>query len=71
MRTNIDLDEELVAEAMRLTHARTTKELVDRALRELVARNSRRALRELIGRDLIDPDYEVRAVRAAMDRDPG
>lgn len=71
MRTNIDLNEELVAEAMRLTGTRTKKEVVDRALRELVARNSQRALRDLVGRDLIDPDYDVRAVRAAMGRDPG
>jgi Arc/MetJ family transcription regulator len=70
MRTNIDLDDELVAEAMRVTRARTKKEVVDRALRELVARSSQRGLRDLVGRDLIDPGYDVRAVRAAMGRDP-
>lgn len=71
MRTNIDLDDDLVAEAMRLTRTRTKNEVVDRALRELVARNSQRALRDLVGRDLIGPDYDARAVRAAMGRDPG
>lgn len=71
MRTNIDLDDGLVAEAMRLTGTRTKKEVVDRALRELVARNSQRALRGLVGRDLIDPTYDARAVRTAMDREPG
>ena len=71
MRTNIVLDDQLVSEAMRLTHAQTKKEVVDRALRELVARHHQRALRDLVGRDLIDPDYDVRAVRAGMARDPG
>lgn len=71
MRTNIVLDDVLIEEAMSLTQARTKKEVVDRALKELVARQRQRALRDLPGRDLIDPDYDVRAVREAMNRDPG
>lgn len=69
MRTNIVLDDQIVKEAMRLTGAKTKREVVDRALRELVARRKQSALRELVGRDLIDPAYDVRAVRAAMNRD--
>lgn len=71
MRTNIVLDDELVAEAMRVTRARTKKEVVERALRELVAHHAQRALRDLVGQELIDPDYDVRAVRATMTRDFG
>jgi Arc/MetJ family transcription regulator len=71
MRTNIVLNDQLIEEAMRVTQARTKKEVVDLALRELVARRRQRALRDLVGRNLIDPDYDVRAVRAAMNRDPG
>ena len=71
MRTNIVLDDQLIEEAMRLTRVRTKREIVDRALRELVARQHQRALRDLVGRDLLDPDYDVRAVRAGMKRDPG
>lgn len=71
MRTNIVLNDQLIEEAMRLTQARTKKEVVERALRELVAHCHQRALRNLVGRDLIDPDYDVRAVRAGMNRDPG
>jgi len=41
MRTNIVLDEKLVAEAMRLSKAKTKKALVDEALRTLVAVRSR------------------------------
>lgn len=71
MRTNIVLDDALIEEAMRLTQAHTKKEVVNHALRELVARHRQRALRDLVGRDLIDPDYDVGAVRAGMNRDPG
>ncbi|MGI8609723.1 MAG: type II toxin-antitoxin system VapB family antitoxin [Candidatus Dormibacteria bacterium] len=35
-RTNIDLDDELVASAMRLYRVRTKREAVDLALRQLV-----------------------------------
>lgn len=71
MRTNIVLNDELVDEAMQLTQARSKREVVERALRELVARYRQRELRTLIGQDLIDPEYDVRAVRAGMSRDPG
>lgn len=71
MRTNIVLDDQLIEEAMRLTRVRTKREIVDRALRELVARQHQRALRDLVGRDLLDPDYDVSEVRAGMKRDPG
>ena len=38
MRTNIDIDEKLMAEAMKLMPARTKKQAVDTALREAVRR---------------------------------
>jgi len=68
MRTNIVLDERLVAEAMKLTKARSKREAVDLALRELVNRRRRRNVLDLVGQDLIAPDYDVRAVRAGMNR---
>lgn len=71
MRTNIVLDDALVEEAMRVTKAQTKKAVVDLALRELVARRRQRDLLDLVGKDLIDPDYDVRAVRAGMTRDFG
>jgi len=71
MRTNIVLDEELITEAMALARIKTRREMVDRALREYVARHRQRSLRDLVGRELIDPDYDVRTVRAAMTRDTG
>ena len=61
MLTNIDIDEELVAEAMRVSGARTKREVVDRALREMVARARRPRFRDFYGIGGIDPDYDPKA----------
>ncbi len=50
MRTNIVLDEDLVNEALRLSGAKTRKELVDEALREFVENRRRLNLRDLAGK---------------------
>lgn len=50
MRTNIEIDDDLMDEAQRLTGIRTKREAVDFALRELVARHRRLGLLELRGR---------------------
>lgn len=71
MRTNIVLNEALVAEALRVSGARSKREVVEIALREMVARHAQGELHQLVGENLIDPDYDVRAVRAAMNRDDG
>ena len=71
MRTNIVLNDPLVEETMRVTQSRSKREVVELALRELVARRRQRALRDLVGRDPIDPDYDVRALRTTMTRDFG
>ena len=42
MRTNIDLDDDLVEAAFRYSDARTKKELVHQALREFVENRRRR-----------------------------
>lgn len=49
-RTNIELDEELVEEAMKLTGKKSKKALVNFALAELVRRRKRRKMLELEGR---------------------
>jgi hypothetical protein len=61
MITNIDIDEQVVAEAMRLSGARTKREVVDRALREMVARAKRPSISELFGIGGLDPDYDPKA----------
>lgn len=63
MRTNIVLDDELVAEAMALSNAKTKREVVDLALQEFVRKQRQRRLKQLKGSGLIDPDYDVDAMR--------
>jgi Arc/MetJ family transcription regulator len=62
-RTNIVLDESLVAEAFRFAPVKTKKDLIDLALREFVRQNKRADVRELRGKGLIDPSYDYRAAR--------
>lgn len=50
MRTNIDIDDDVLREAQRLVGARTKRETVDFALRELVARQRRIGVLALRGR---------------------
>jgi len=71
MRTNIVLDDELIAEATHLVGISTRREMVDRALREYVSRHRQREILGLAGQGLIDPSYDLRAVRAGMDRNSG
>ena len=49
MRTNIDLDERLVKEGMRRLRCRTKKELVHKALAELILRERRKDMLALAG----------------------
>jgi Arc/MetJ family transcription regulator len=63
-RTNIVLDERLVKQAMQLSGARTKRQAVDWALREMVARGSvYRALRKLKGK--LPWEGDVRSWRRA------
>jgi Arc/MetJ family transcription regulator len=50
MRTNIEIDSELMAQVMRLTGARTKREAVDRALRETLRLRQQETLLQLWGR---------------------
>ena len=65
MRTNIDIDEDLVAEAARLTGVTVKRALVDLALRALVDQRRRISVLELANRDLLDPSYDYKAARVA------
>ncbi len=71
MRIRIVLDDRLLREAMRLAGTTTKRETVDLALRDFVARRRQRELLALARRDLVAPDYDVRAVRRAMARRRG
>jgi Arc/MetJ family transcription regulator len=71
MRTNLVLDDTLLDQARHLSGLRSTRETVDAALREFVARRQQQEILKLVGQDLIDPAYDVRAVRAAMNDGDG
>ena len=49
-RTNIELDDRLVKEGLKLTHLKTKKDLVHHALEELVSRRKRKGLLKFEGK---------------------
>ncbi|TYR31998.1 type II toxin-antitoxin system VapB family antitoxin [Mesorhizobium microcysteis] len=50
MRTNIDIDDDLMAEAMKATGLSSKKATVEEALKRLVRQNEqRKAIRDMIG----------------------
>jgi Arc/MetJ family transcription regulator len=63
MRTNIELDDDLVEEALRLTGIKTKRELVHTALQLLVAERKRKNLLELRGKIEFAPGYDYKALR--------
>lgn len=66
MRTNIVIDDRLVADAIKLSGAKTKREVVELALRRLVTSARQKDILDLVGQDLIAPDYDVRAVRSGL-----
>jgi Arc/MetJ family transcription regulator len=64
MRTNIVLDDRLVARAMKLAGAKTKREAVHVALREFVRSRTRPDVRELYGVGGLDPGYDYKKLRA-------
>ncbi len=50
MRTNIEIDDDVISEAQHLIGARSKRETVDTALRELVARHRRLGVLDLRGK---------------------
>ena len=64
MRTNIVLDDKLVARAMKLAGARTKREAIHVALREFVRGRSRPDIRDLYGIGGLDPGYDHKKLRA-------
>jgi Arc/MetJ family transcription regulator len=68
MRTNIELDDKLVGRAMKAVGAHTKREVVHRALLELVSSRERRKVLEMFGSGSIAPDYDHKAARAGRAR---
>ena len=65
MRTNIDIDNELMMEAFRLTDVKTKKELVHLALVELVKAKKKKNLLDLTGKIQFHEGYDHKAQRGS------
>lgn len=63
MRTNIDLDEDLVREAFKFSDAKTKKALIQEALKTFVEYRRRLNLLDLEGKIRFAEDYDHRALR--------
>ena len=63
MRTNINLDDDLVHEAFKYTGAKTKNELVHIALKELVETCKRLKLLDLAGKIKFLEDYDYKSLR--------
>lgn len=63
MRTNIVLNDDLVAEAQALSDIKTKRELVEQALREFIANRKRLDVRKLRGINGLRADYDYKSTR--------
>jgi len=63
MRTNIDLDEKIMREALRLSKAKTKKELIHQALSEFVENRKRLNLLDLEGKIEFAEGYDYKRMR--------
>lgn len=69
MRTNIEIDDTLMQEAMRSGGFKTKRETVEAALKMLSARRtSYRKILDLSGKVEFDPDYDYKAMRKGKPR---
>ena len=59
MRTNIDLDDELVSRGLKISGLRTKKDLVNMALREFIRKNDQMRILELRGKIQWQGDLEL------------
>ena len=63
MRTNIVLDDHLVAKAVKISGMRTKRALIMTALKEFVQNHSRRDIRELKGKVAFSRGYNYKSLR--------
>jgi Arc/MetJ family transcription regulator len=63
MPTNLNLDDELVSEAVKLSGKKTKREAVDAALQEYVSRRKQRGILQLFGKLEWDPGYDYKKER--------
>ncbi len=63
MHTNINIDDDLMREAMALSGIKTKKGIVEQAIREFVQRRTRKDLSDLRGQILFADGYDYKALR--------
>ena len=63
MRTNINLNDDLIQRAMAVSGLTTKTDVVDAALKEFVERRERKDLRELFGKIQFAEGYDYKAAR--------
>ena len=59
MRTNIDIDDRLMRQAMRSSNARTKRAVVEEALRLLIQTRGQSSLRRLRGKIVWNGDLDI------------
>jgi Arc/MetJ family transcription regulator len=67
MRTNIDINDELLEEAFSVSQARSKKDLIHDALREYIRLRKRKDLTELAGTVEFYEGYNHKALRKTKD----
>jgi Arc/MetJ family transcription regulator len=63
MRTNVDIDDPLINEAIRLSGTKTKKDAISLALQEFVETKKRLNLLDLEGKIRFRDDYDYKALR--------
>jgi len=63
MRTNIDINDDLIAKAMKISRLSTKKDVVDLALQEYVTNHTRLNLMDLKGKVKFADGYDHRKLR--------
>ena len=63
MRTNVVLDDNLISKAFKHSKAKTKKELIHEALRELISARQRLDLRDLRGKIVFVDNYNYKKMR--------
>ena len=64
MATNLQIDPDLIDQALELSGERTKKAAVTRALEEFIARRRQKRLLDLMGKLEWDPGYDYKAERS-------
>ncbi|QMV19025.1 hypothetical protein GOB94_10320 [Granulicella sp. 5B5] len=65
MRTNIDIDDKLMKQAMKESGAKTKKAAVEAGLALLVKSHAQQEIRKLFGKLELDADYDYKAMRTS------